>query len=237
MQNRLIIVLLVIIILFLLYVYYSNQANANKITNDANESDPAQILDNFQGEAEKKQQKKVRFCKNLDIRDTDLTTNYGSHIDTIDDRNTDKAMDNLLDQKNVTIKQSSDEYIYTPVHQTDQEKMFDELENEIKKQYSEIYQKNGFFKSVERPDIPTALANDEKTNSELNPIINPQAFEPTAADISGEKTVWELYDEKTTNNFKKYSNLDQISEKENKDLYNIEKPNEYGGTAFDTYGQ
>lgn len=229
--------MLVVIILFLLYVYYYNQATAINNISSTNQTDDAD-LENFTSQAAK-DSKKVRFCKNLDVRDPDTTTYYGSRIDTITDKDIDKAMTSLLDDKVVEIKEPancSEDEKYIPIGQTDQSKMFDELENEIKKQYDEIYQKDGYFKSVERPNMPTALANDEKTNSELNPIINPHAFEPTSADIDGDKTIWELYDEMTTNNFKKYSNLDQLKEKENSGLYNIGQPDNYGGTKFDTYG-
>ena len=249
MQNKLIISVLLAAILFLLYVLYTNNISlksieidnpiASDITDDTNDV----TTEPFLGEGTKK---KVKFCQKLDVRTDGDLTYYGGKIDDISDNNIDRAMDDLLDQEIVSTENKSDtcNKAYESLNDTNQDQMFDELERELKQQYEDIYQKDGYFKSIERPDLGSALVNggsiatggSGKVNSDLNSSINLKAFDPTAADLSSNKTIWELHDEMTTNNFKQYSNLDQLEEKNDPSLYNIGSTDDYGNTKFDTYG-
>jgi len=225
MKSKYIIILLIILIIVILYMTFN--------TKQKKESFDQYIVDINSNKTNKK---KVQFSPNLDIRNPTNLEKFGTQIDTIkfDDK---KINNNLLDEKVIIYNNDKNNInLYEPLNQTDQNKMFDEIENEIKQQYDSIYSTNGYYQNITRPNISTSIINGNKTNSDLNPILNTNMFNLTTNDMNN-KSIWEIYDEKTTDNFKQYNNLNNLNDNCNdKSLYKIENSDGYGGTKFDTYG-
>ena len=123
-----------------------------------------------------------------------------------------------------------------PVNSVDKNKMFDELESEINQKY-EKYSENELYLDIDRPSNPTNILNSNKfTMNDVNPVINPYCYTNALANPENDNlTIWEKYDNMTTNNFKEFNKLDKLEPNLlAPDKWNINDNTQYG-SRFDNF--
>lgn len=112
---------------------------------------------------------------------------------------------------------------------TDRDKMFDEIENEIDSMY---------FRSIERPILSTSLINtDDRKNTIMNPVINPDYYKDVISESKSGETLWEIYDKMTSNKYKVDMDYKNVEANDIKlmDVFVLGNNKNYGNTKFDTY--
>ena len=200
---------------YLLYTGYNYLIVYNKI--QLNKS-----TDNVEDFENKLKNKRVSFNDVIDVLNFSVENPWHSRDDIVDN-STDIIMDNLLnDQQNSQPKK------FIPITEVDKDKLFDELEEEIAIKYKTLET------DVTVPLNPTILrsTNDTK-NSDINPAINPNIY--SNANIPDGVTIWEHYDNMTTNNYKQFNSLENMQPKEITNAFRLDNNNTYGMTNFDTY--
>ena len=209
---------------YLLYTSYNYLTIYNKI--ELNKT-----LDIEEEFINKQKNRHVSFNDNVDILNFSNDKPYCSRDDIVDN-SIDDMMDNLLkDDPAFTNKKKNQTYI--PITETDTDQLFNELEEQVKKQYSSL-EKNGIFNEVEVPLNPTILrSTNNLKNSDINPAITPDIY--SNSNIPEDTTIWEHYDNMTTNNYKQFNSLENTEPNEISDAYRLDNNNKYGMSNFDTF--
>ena len=163
--------------------------------------------------------------------------NYDKKADVvITDATINGVIDDLLNTgTNEKITSENDKIIsgvskqpFELITRTDQDIMFNELEQKIINAYDNLNIKNGLYKDIERPVIPDALPSlKNATNSQLNPVTNPDIFKDAEhSDLS----IWETYDKVTSNNH--VNNYDELQPRNISSQYVL---GQQYGSKFDNY--
>lgn len=214
------------LIIYLLYDYFIS--NNYEFFNNSNGPSPFQFF------IPKSNNKKVSFSDKIQINTINNNNDfipYNNKIDhIIDDQQLDNIMDTLLTKK-------IDNYNKPPelVSDTNQDTMFLELEKDINNLYNNINSTNDidnslFFRSIERPNMPNTIPNSKSiNNSSINPILNTDCYNKSEP---SEKTLWQTYDDMTTNNYKQYNDLDKVEPLDISHSYLLGSQN---GSNFDNY--
>lgn len=222
-------------ILFIVYTHLTTYTIANKqtaVTSINEHYDNTVDIAETTNMPDTVTKKRVQFNEQLNIipYNKQETTNYADNINTIiktDD------LDNLIDDliKKPVAKQNNVDIEY--IHKTNQNDMFTDMENELNKHYDSVF--GSSFKDIERPQMPNLIPNSETaTNSSHNPVINPNCY--NLNETNNNKTLWDTYDDMTTNNYKQYStNNIAPNANDRTDNYLFTKSNEYG-SQFDNFG-
>jgi len=161
--------------------------------------------------------------------------NYYDKEDVID-TDVDNIISNLINLPSTNYNKI--EPIYNNNLNLDTDLMFDELSKEIDNKYSSLSNKleNGLYNTIEIPTYPNVLHNSDKhTTSTINPAITPDNVK---YQIDPEKTIWENYDNATSNNYKGLSDLSQLKNNDiSNDRFNMndKKNGNYGSTNFDNF--
>lgn len=151
-------------------------------------------------------------------------SNYNYRADIVIE---DKDLDNIID--NLVAKKEMKNNEFELITKTDQNEMFDDLEQKIINQYDNITMKDGFYKDIQRPLQGSSLpSTKEVPNSSLNPVMNPDMFNVKNED----KTIWEVYDNMTCTNHK--NNYDNLEPNDISVQYVLGNNNKYG-SSFDNY--
>ena len=218
------------LIIYLVYDYI--YTNNTEFFNDSNSSSS-----NLQFFIPKSNQKKVSFSDDIKINTINNyndNVTYNDKLDhVINDKQLDSIVDNLLN-KNIDNYDKKMELIA----ETNQDLMFLELEKDINKIYNDTNSTNDidnmlFFRSVERPDMPNLLPNsDTVKNSNINPVLNTDCYNQSEP---SNKTLWQAYDDMTTNNYKQYNNLDKVEPLDISNGFFLGSTN--NGSTFDNYSK
>ena len=224
-NNKIIVAILAIVLLYLVY-YYTTTYTISTINKhiepftDKNNNIEKAILTNIP--IQQKAQNELNYNDRADV--------------IINEYDLNNIMDDLLDNKNTGNSDVSlagrQSKAFELITKTDQDQMFNNLEQTLLAQYEQTTTKDGFYKSIERPlQSSSLISTNEATNSSLNPVMNPSMFDDQN---TKDETIWKAYDKLTSTGH--VNNYDELEPKDISTQYLLGNNKQYGST-FDNYAK
>jgi hypothetical protein len=226
------ILILILFIVFIIYYLY-NFFNPIKSTEKFTDNTISPINNNLLNVNDKR----VHFNDNVDVYEYDNNLKYSNKDNLIiENDHINNIVDNLLSTKTTDFN-NIDTECYKSLIDIDKNTMFNELETEINNKYKQ-FDNGEFFNDIDRPAMSTNILNSTDINNyNVNPIINPNCYSDLLQNTDDNTTIWSQYDKMTTNNFKQFDKLDQLTPNNlASDKWTIGDNKEYG-SQFDNYAQ
>jgi len=230
-------------IVFRIYKYYIDKSTEkfNPLFNDSdNPNDVNKDNDSYNDNA-LYNDKHVRFNNNIDVIEYESGLRYSIKDNSIiDESELSNIVDDLLKQpivenKNENEYENKNKKCLTSLINIDKNKMFEELENEINDKYDK-YSNSEFYEDIDRSALSTNILNTNNIkNFNVNHVINPNCHTEMLANADENTTIWEQFDKMTTNNYKQFDKLDNLTPNNlAQNNWTLGSNDEYG-SKFDNY--